>query len=1144
MSIKAKLLSVIFGAIIIVAAILSFQSVVSIKKISQSDINKYKTEAYRVKENELKNYVSVALSSIDTFYKRGLKNKIKEEVQVTLKEHLFQIYSLINEIYKKNKGKISDERIKEKIKFIIANTRYGKSGYFWINDMHSNMITHPIKPAMNGTNLSKLKDSNGVYIINEMVKVCKDKGEGFVDYKWVKPGYDKPQSKVSFVKSFKPYNWIIGTGAYVDGISSKLQKEALTAISKMRYGKSGYYFVLDNEGTTLMHSIKPSLVGRDLTSLKDINGVYFIKDMVKASKTKSKSGLVKYVWEKPGFVKPQPKFSYIKKFENWNWIVGTGAYVDDIKDKVNLMKKEAEEQIKSLIINLIIWLVFILIVVMIAANIIANNTIIKPLKRFEDRLLKFFKHISNDTQDVLYLDDSSNDEFGVMAKTVNKGIKSNIEIQDKMLSLMSTMDENIILSETDENGIITNISQAFCKVSGYTKDELIGKPHSIVRHPDMPKSAFENMWQTIQSGKQWDGEVKNLKKDGNSYWVSAIITPRFTQDGKICGYTAIRHDITSKKEIEQLTTDLENKIERRTKELNNEKNLMNSVMNAQKNIVLTTNGIKMLGNNKAFFDFFNLNTVEEFGNKYGACICDSFNKEVPQGYIKKDMDGVKWVDYILSRPDENHKTIISQNNIDYVFAISAEVFTVDGNELKAVVFTDITKMEQRNQEIENIMQYSMNEFKSLENTLINIQNGKLDSTYTPKEIQDESLKETNQMFISLGFSIDKLQINLKNIEKGIGELVVNAQNGELSKRASLDEFEGGWKDLVSGINQMLEIISDAVIKDGVAALVKLSQGYIDTRMTKEYKGDYDTFKQAVNTMADKIHNIVVETNNSTTQIAKASQSVNTTAQTLSTGATQQASSLQETTSALEQMSGSISESTQNANKTNLLAEDSAKMSMTGGSAVNKTVTAMQTIADRIKIIEDIVYQTNLLALNAAIEAARAGEHGKGFAVVAAEVRKLAKRSQVAASEISDITTNSLSISQEAGELISKVVPQIQETSTLIKDIAVSSSEQNIGISQITQSMNQLDQVTQTNAIGSQELATTSEELDAQITSLATIMEFFKFNKDEVSQVQGQSVVLDESKQEFKRKSVYKSQKVSNKKDENHDDLDLREFDRY
>jgi len=421
----------------------------------------------------------------------------------------------------------------------------------------------------------------------------------------------------------------------------------------------------------------------------------------------------------------------------------------------------------------------------------------------------------------------------------------------------------------------------------------------------------------------------------------------------------------------------------------------------------------------------------------------------------------------------------------------------------------------------------MAEFKILENMLSQIGNGNLHVQYTPTPINDSViLSNIFKLFNSLGKSVGTLQSNLMKIEKAIGGLVDNAHNGELSKRADTADLDGDWEKLVSGINQMLEIISDAVIKDGVGALIQLSQGHISTRMTKEYKGDYNTFKIAVNTMASKIEEIVLETKTSTTKIAKASQSVNVTAQNLSTGAIEQSSSLQETTAALEQMSGSISESTKNANKTNQLAEESAQMSISGGEAVNETVDAMQIIADKIKIIEDIVYQTNLLALNAAIEAARAGEHGKGFAVVAAEVRKLAKRSQVAASEISNITGNSLTISQEAGSLISKVVPQIQETAALVKDIATSSSEQDIGISQITQAMNQLDQVTQTNAQGSQDLAATSEELDSQITSLVTIMEFFKFDNTEV---QTSRNIVD--------KKIDKKESVNL-------DFDLREFDRY
>jgi len=112
------------------------------------------------------------------------------------------------------------------------------------------------------------------------------------------------------------------------------------------------------------------------------------------------------------------------------------------------------------------------------------------------------------------------------------------------------IDENIIMSTTDLKGIITSVSTAFAQISGYSKEELIGQPHSMVRHPDMHKEIFEDLWDTIKNNQLWHGEVKNLRKDGNSYWVDATISPEFNKSGEKIGYSAIRHDITYKKEAQ------------------------------------------------------------------------------------------------------------------------------------------------------------------------------------------------------------------------------------------------------------------------------------------------------------------------------------------------------------------------------------------------------------------------------------------------------------------------------------------------------------------------------------------------------------------------------------------------------------------
>jgi methyl-accepting chemotaxis protein len=152
---------------------------------------------------------------------------------------------------------------------------------------------------------------------------------------------------------------------------------------------------------------------------------------------------------------------------------------------------------------------------------------------------------------------------------------------------------------------------------------------------------------------------------------------------------------------------------------------------------------------------------------------------------------------------------------------------------------------------------------------------------------------------------------------------------------------------------------------------------------------------------------------------------------------------------------------------------------------------MQTIAEKITIVQEIARQTDLLALNAAVEAARAGEHGKGFAVVASEVRKLAERSQAAAAEIGSLSTETVKVAQEAGSMLSKLVPDIKKTAELVVEITAACREQDVGSSQINQAIQQLDKVGQQNASASEEVSSTSEELASQAEQLQSTIAYFR-----------------------------------------------------
>jgi methyl-accepting chemotaxis protein len=281
----------------------------------------------------------------------------------------------------------------------------------------------------------------------------------------------------------------------------------------------------------------------------------------------------------------------------------------------------------------------------------------------------------------------------------------------------------------------------------------------------------------------------------------------------------------------------------------------------------------------------------------------------------------------------------------------------------------------------------------------------------------------------------------------------------------------------------------ASTKDKVDAAVRIAQG--DLTITVQPQSERDALGSALQGMVAKLSQVIGEVRSGANALSSAAAQVSATSQSLSQGTSEQAASVEETTSSLEQMSASISKNAENSRQTEQMAVQGAKDANESGRVVGDTVTAMQSIAEKISIVEEIAYQTNLLALNAAIEAARAGEHGKGFAVVATEVRKLAERSQTAAKEIGGLASSSVKVAERSGQLLIALVPAIQQTADLVQEVAAASSEQAAGVTQINRALTTVDQVTQRNASASEELASTAEEMASQAESLQQLMGFFR-----------------------------------------------------
>ncbi len=292
----------------------------------QSDFEAFR-EAYIAGQKQLiKKEVDNVLDYI--VYSRSLTEK---RVREDIKKRVEEAYAIAQGLYLHNKDRMDKSTLESVVREALRPIRYnGGRGYFFATGLDGVEQLFADRPEQEGKNLSELRDTRGKYVIKDMIALARDKGEGFYSYTWTKPGErGKDFEKIAYIKYFEPFNWFIGTGEYIDGLETTIQQEVLDRISNIRYGNDGYIFVVKWNGNFLSH-INPDYIGKSHLKVVDPNGVV-IGERVQEMATKPEGGFLNYMWEKPSTGKLTPKLGYARASPAWNWIIGTGIYLDDIE---------------------------------------------------------------------------------------------------------------------------------------------------------------------------------------------------------------------------------------------------------------------------------------------------------------------------------------------------------------------------------------------------------------------------------------------------------------------------------------------------------------------------------------------------------------------------------------------------------------------------------------------------------------------------------------------------------------------------------------------------------------------------------------------------------------------------------------------
>ena len=678
----------------------------------------------------------------------------------------------------------------------------------------------------------------------------------------------------------------------------------------------------------------------------------------------------------------------------------------------------------------------------------------------------------------------------------------------------------LLVSVTDVNGKILAVSPEYIQVTGYSNDELIGKDHSALRHPDTPDAVYEDLWKTLRQGRPWTGLMKNRRKNGDYYWDIASVTP-LVEGGVPSGFMTIRtkpspQQIRETAELYQKLRDGSDKslrlLEGRPIRTNWRESLnpLRELSEQTRRWLDTAFGVLVLSMAAALLLF----------------------PQLPGGAPLRTAVAVLlllrcglWVARVLLVAER--RRVLTEDTVSFIRDLAAGHFhtTFKSNsrqkagEIQCALLTLRIKMG-----------YQIAE----ERRKASLQRQALDSASASLMLADENQRivyinaSANRLFQEaeldfrkelpgfradqlLGSDIDLFHQNSVHQRQAVADLKSALTSdfrfgGRALRVVTAPVFDADGRRMGTTL-EWIDRTPEVRAEEEVNAIVSAAHaGDLGRRIEIEGKNGFLlVLAHGVNKMVDNMVKVVREVQEAAGEIGRASREISDGNLGLSERTQEQSSALEATAASMEQMTSTVKQNADNASQANQLAVAARNQAEKGGVIVGKAVDAMaemnaaaQRIADIIGTIDEIAFQTNLLALNAAVEAARAGEQGRGFAVVAAEVRNLASRSAVAAKEIKGLIHDSVrkvgdcsTLVTQSGSTLNDILVSAKKVADIVAEIAAASREQSAGIDQVNEAVMQMDGMTQQNAALIEEASAASGAMADQANRLVETMSTYK-----------------------------------------------------